>query len=210
MVFEGSKFCPHCGAALARRAEGSSSHSCPRCESSKLGRILLGDAEIEECAGCHGLWIQTSTFERICADRERQSAVLGSAAEVPRGGAAFEMSVRYLRCPECRKLMNRVNFAKCSGVILDACRAHGTWFDENELRRIVEFIRSGGMDLARQKEKAELEAARRRLEAERNRAGERTDIGQSHHSSWGYSGGTDLGEVIAHVGSAFIDHIFHH
>jgi hypothetical protein len=106
--------------------------------------------------------------------------------------------------------MNRVNFAKCSGVIVDACRAHGTWFDENELRRIVEFIRSGGMDLARQKEKIELDAARRRLEAERNRSRERIDLGQSHHSSWGYSGGTDLGEVIVHVGSAFIDHIFHH
>ena len=60
--------------------------------------------------------------------------------------------------------MNRFNFADCSGVILDACKPHGIWFDAEELRRIVAFIRGGGMDVARAKERRKLEIERHRLE----------------------------------------------
>lgn len=59
--------------------------------------------------------------------------------------------------------MNRFNFANCSGVVLDSCRPHGVWFDPDELRRIVEFIRGGGLDMARDKERLSLELERRRL-----------------------------------------------
>ena len=49
--------------------------------------------------------------------------------------------------------------------------------DRDELQHIVEFIRRGGMDLARQKEKAELDLARRRLEGARASAsGERPSM----------------------------------
>jgi Zn-finger nucleic acid-binding protein len=75
--------------------------------------------------------------------------------------------VCYLPCPVCRTLMNRVNFAHCSNVIVDVCRQHGTWFDRDELRRIVEFIQAGGLEKARIKEIAELEAQRRQLESAR-------------------------------------------
>lgn len=60
--------------------------------------------------------------------------------------------------------MNRVNFANCSGVIVDVCGQHGTWFDKDELRRIVEFIRRGGLDESRQREREELEEQRRKLQ----------------------------------------------
>jgi Zn-finger nucleic acid-binding protein len=59
--------------------------------------------------------------------------------------------------------MNRINFARFSGVIVDVCKGHGTWFDRDELSRIVEFIHDGGLDAARIKEKTELEEERRRL-----------------------------------------------
>jgi hypothetical protein len=32
--------------------------------------------------------------------------------------------------------MNRVNFAEYSGVVVDVCREHGTWFDADERQRI--------------------------------------------------------------------------
>lgn len=60
--------------------------------------------------------------------------------------------------------MNRINFARCSGVVVDICKGHGTWFDREELSRIVEFIRGGGLDAARSREKAALEEERRQLE----------------------------------------------
>ena len=65
--------------------------------------------------------------------------------------------------------MNRVNFARCSGVVVDVCKAHGTWFDRDELRRIVEFIRAGGLEQARAFELDQLERERRALTAERQR-----------------------------------------
>ena len=74
-----------------------------------------------------------------------------------------QAEIRYRPCPACDELMNRFNFAGCSGVILDACRPHGVWFDADELRRIVEFIRGGGLDVARGKELQTLELERRRL-----------------------------------------------
>ena len=63
--------------------------------------------------------------------------------------------------------MHRVNFGKCSGVIVDICRPHGTWFDANELHHIVEFIRAGGLEQARSREKAELVNERIRAQAAR-------------------------------------------
>jgi hypothetical protein len=61
--------------------------------------------------------------------------------------------------------MNRVNFANCSQVIVDVCRGHGTWFDKDELRRIVGFIRGGGLEAARAREMAELERRQREVKA---------------------------------------------
>lgn len=63
--------------------------------------------------------------------------------------------------------MNRMNFARCSGVIVDICRRHGIWFDRDELREIVEFIRAGGLELSRQKEKRAIEFERQQLERDR-------------------------------------------
>jgi hypothetical protein len=60
--------------------------------------------------------------------------------------------------------MNRFNFAHLSGVIVDVCKGHGIWFDADELRRIVEFIRGGGLVRAREHERLELERERQRVQ----------------------------------------------
>ena len=111
--------------------------------------------------------MDTQSFEKICANSENQSAVLGSASVRAVDPEALAIKVSYVPCPQCSQLMNRVNFAHYSGVIIDVCRKHGVWFDRDELSRIVEFIRSGGLDLARTREKASLEDERRQLHQER-------------------------------------------
>jgi Zn-finger nucleic acid-binding protein len=63
--------------------------------------------------------------------------------------------------------MQRMNFAGASGVVIDICREHGTWFDNKELQQIIDFLRSGGMDRMREKQILELKMARDRLEAAR-------------------------------------------
>jgi len=44
--------------------------------------------------------------------------------------------------------MNRVNFARISGVILDVCKMHGVWFDRDELSQVLESIQGGGLSRA--------------------------------------------------------------
>ena len=62
----------------------------------------------------------------------------------------------YIPCPDCGKLMNRRNFAGCSGIVVDWCKDHGIWFDRNELKQAVQFIRGGGLRKSREVEKAKL------------------------------------------------------
>ena len=165
MMFQGSKFCPHCGDTAAVWQGENSKRLCPGCQTSMLRGDLRG-IPLHECGKCFGLWLDTATFERICRDAEQQASVLGSRMSL---GAPVALGpIRYVRCPHCRDLMHRVNFARCSGVIVDVCRAHGTWFDANELHRIVHFIRDGGMNRSREKEKADLADERRRLQAARS------------------------------------------
>ncbi len=59
--------------------------------------------------------------------------------------------------------MNRVNFGRLSGTVIDVCRGHGTFLDSGELHAIVTFITEGGLDRARQREKDDLEEERHRL-----------------------------------------------
>jgi len=75
--------------------------------------------------------------------------------------------VRYRPCPECQRMMNRVNYARISGIIVDVCRDHGTWFDVHELPALLEFVKRGGLDRARARETEALATERRRLERER-------------------------------------------
>ena len=202
MMFEGSKFCPHCGARAERAVMGETGMPCPRCKTIALAEVAIGQTPVCECTSCHGLWVDVATFEAICTDRERQSMVLGSASKTFKPGEpTVELTVHYVRCPVCRELMQRVNFAKCSGVIIDVCRGHGSWFDRDELQRIVEFIRAGGLDLARAKEKEELENARRRLEAARSAQGGTWDAPEpSAHWTFGESTLFDIaGSVLHHL-----------
>jgi Zn-finger nucleic acid-binding protein len=128
--------------------------------------VAVGSTTVRECERCFGLWVDVPSFEKICADREQQAAVLGAASPAPRGQVSGGAKVRYAPCPECKQLMNRINFARCSGVIVDICKGHGSWFDRDELTRIVEFIRAGGLDAARAKEKATIEEERKQLRQE--------------------------------------------
>lgn len=162
MMFLGARFCSHCGAP-AERAEiaAQTNEMCPRCRVS-MESVLVGKTHLEECPQCEGIWVDAQSLQAICADTEQQSAVLGmpSSAPEPEEGAALE-KVHYVPCPVCKDLMNRVNFAHCSNVIVNVCREHGTWFDKDALRRVVEFIRAGGIEKARQREIEELEEKRR-------------------------------------------------
>jgi Zn-finger nucleic acid-binding protein len=128
-----------------------------------MNTVTLGATSLSECTRCEGLWVDVKSFEKICADREEQSAVLGSATAASTVASDEVNKVKYVPCPECAQLMNRMNFARCSGVIVDICKKHGTWFDRDELSRIIEFIRGGGLNTSRAKERLAIAEEREQL-----------------------------------------------
>jgi Zn-finger nucleic acid-binding protein len=169
MMFAGSKFCPHCGAAAeqAKPVDAASSRLCPDCRV-PMQPLLLKQTPLHECQRCYGLWVGQEAFERICADRERQADVLAGAHPPEQHAPAAKrvQSVRYRPCPQCGQLMNRFNFGHVSGVVIDSCKGHGFWFDRDELQRVVDFVQAGGMEVARQKEWRERTDNARRLEVQ--------------------------------------------
>lgn len=169
LMFVGSRFCGHCG-AIAAPVEVSlddSDAECPRCRN-PLETLQIDETTIRACSKCDGVWLGVATFETICADSERQSAVLGFLDK--RTVRSQPMTkVNYVPCPDCAQLMNRNNFAKASGVIVDICKQHGVWFDADELPAIIGFIQKGGMEIARQREKNELDQQRQKLRDDQRR-----------------------------------------
>ncbi|MBL8182402.1 MAG: zf-TFIIB domain-containing protein [Blastocatellia bacterium] len=163
LMFEGSKFCGHCGKRAVETAvtDVTKLGNCPRCKTG-LDLLKIGETTLRECERCDGMWADVETFEHLCSRGEEQSAVLGFIGERDRTVEPLA-TVSYVPCPDCSQLMNRSNFAKASGVIIDICKQHGVWFDASELQRIIEFIQKGGMSMAREREKMALDAERDKL-----------------------------------------------
>jgi Zn-finger nucleic acid-binding protein len=194
LMFEGWAFCARCGTAGSRTAgDTGAALKCPGCRK-PLGSVRVGTTELFECRVCDGIWLEAATFERLCADGDARAAVLHRTERD--ATAARDTRVRYRRCPECDKMMNRVNFGRISGVIVDVCKLHGTYVDAGELHGILSFIGSGGLERARARQIEELkEQERRALEAELRAGRERgrSDM-HGHHNrvSWSFLiGGRD-------------------
>lgn len=164
-MFQGSRFCARCGAEATRELlEDAQPLSCPRCKDS-MEHIRLGQTTLRSCPGCGGLWLDPSSLQRLCDTREERASVVSVlAARVPTTGEAPDV-VRYVPCPACTKLMNRVNFAHSSGVILDVCKTDGVWLDRGELQRVLGFVDAGGLTVARDRERERLVEEQRRLAA---------------------------------------------
>ena len=161
LVFVGSRHCAHCGArAKEPKALDGTPWKCPDGHGELRG-LLLGGAVMGECTTCTGLWIDELTFQSIVAERTRPLVVPQGGSEDARLRTVGAARVRYRKCSDCGNIMNRVNFARSSGIVLDACKGHGVWTDAEELRHVCEFVRSGGMEAA-----ARRDEERRRAERE--------------------------------------------
>lgn len=166
-VFKGMKHCPNCGKAIDRHDATSSLKSmCPCCEL-LLKPADIGGTRISECDICGGIWLDTASFQKICESREQQERVMiyNPSTDSAKPQTEIRAGKFYIPCPECGELMNQKNFAGCSGVVIDVCKAHGIWFERQELQRIVNFIQDGGMHKARERELAKLKEEQNNLNA---------------------------------------------
>jgi Zn-finger nucleic acid-binding protein len=161
MIFAGARHCPHCGTSAAEGAEPlprGESRRCPRCPGrpALMGQ-LVAEVMLDFCPECSGTFVDSVTLNRVVRDRDQQARIQTALVTSSASSAGGAQKVVYLKCPQCAQLMQRKNYGKRSGVIVDLCGAHGVWFDADELRRVVEFVQGGGLDRARQQEIEELE-----------------------------------------------------
>jgi len=148
-----SKFCASCAETLnpGRLDAKASGLCCPRCLTPKLWNRKIGSFLVDECPSCSGMWVETKAFDGVV----REQAERGEEESRPKRPVRSKLDenqirVVYLKCPVCGRHMNRRNFLRASGVILDECRPDGVWLDCDELGKVGAYLASGGRDYSRE------------------------------------------------------------
>jgi Zn-finger nucleic acid-binding protein len=117
---------------------------CPRCT-----RLLHDDDDLAglACDRCGGVLVEHGVLgARLKHERPTDpDAAEHSPAHAPRTRSS-DANLALARCPECGESMNRMNFGRRSGILIDVCRTHGTWFDGGELDAVLAFVRAGGIE----------------------------------------------------------------
>jgi Zn-finger nucleic acid-binding protein len=117
---------------------------CPRCARALAPSDRAGTFG---CGACGGLFVERTVLAQMTAEAEGTPP-----ADAPRPHAGAKLDdVRYLPCPVCTQRMNRANFGRRSGVIVDVCKPHGTWFDAGEIDRALDFVARGGLAEAKRR-----------------------------------------------------------
>lgn len=156
-----TKKCEHCGRDINARYRtcplcGGEVHDtahpippvCPRCKG--LLDVHRGSGEeYHFCPRCSGLWLDRGEFRFATREYDvyrKEQIETEYLREPPKD------PVEYIPCVRCGKKMNRKNFGRISGVIIDECSSHGVWLDAGELERIRHFIADGGLERAQDRE----------------------------------------------------------
>lgn len=135
--------------------EHQEKRNCPRC-SCLLQTIDISGADtfhIERCEQCYGIFFDSGELEQFLntsrvshtatTDYHRISALVNENFH-------RDYPVCYIKCPVCQQFMNRVNYGRKSGVVVNKCTAHGIWLDSGVLHHIVNWIDAGGPELERE------------------------------------------------------------
>jgi Zn-finger nucleic acid-binding protein len=147
---EHTRYCTACGISFQPQQVDLSGDElpCPVC-GGLMPVLAIAGTTINECPGCNGLWVPGDRFDELvmrACDSAREKGTAGLVAGARMSGAnPSGTRVEYRKCPVCEAFMQRSNFRKRSGVIIDRCHSHGTWLDADELERIAGFILEGGM-----------------------------------------------------------------
>jgi Zn-finger nucleic acid-binding protein len=131
-----------------------------------MSALDCGPGALHDCGRCGGQFIEIAALRDLIERHDQLDLGVGVAhARASVRSLQAQAQVRYVACPVCRSLMNRRNFGGASGVIVDVCARHGTWFDPGELPRALAFVESGGLTRARQREEEERAARERAARA---------------------------------------------
>jgi len=121
---------------------------CPGCRAVLTER---GAAELSllRCDACGGLWADNAVSQRVSSATLSEPAraflleLEREVAAAPSPGAVESAAAR--ACPACGDAMPEVTIPH-TGVKVDVCASHGTWFDRHELVRVYQAIEIKNVD----------------------------------------------------------------
>lgn len=124
----------------------STTRPCPECGQS----LAFADAMpglFSECP-CGGVFVAPECFAEVFESPRTQPPQHELRALKKERHAHYRSGpVRYRRCAICLELMQRRNFCDVSGLIVDVCFAHGTWFPSGTFSPARRFVEHGGFFL---------------------------------------------------------------
>jgi Zn-finger nucleic acid-binding protein len=107
---------------------GGGDLNCSSCKEPMIVLDLDG-VEIDYCAGCGSIWLDSGELELLVESASEKTALLDSFLPANKTGE------KTIDCPICGKRMGKSHYLE---VLLDKCPAgHGIWFDKGELHDIV-------------------------------------------------------------------------
>ena len=110
---------------------------CPR-DKQEMIILELHGIELDYCVTCKGVWFDSEELELLIGKLklEDDSSFMSECSSC---------SEKPLKCPICRKKMQKVEFGKDSSkVIIDKCRNCGLWFDGGEIIKLTQHLEKGG------------------------------------------------------------------
>lgn len=137
------KYCPFCRGETEKPLPDHDP-TCPRCRC-VLEPLEFRDTEVDRCPQCAGMWLDNDEFDYLTSERD-----VYRDDSIPRKHLRRPLAPEsgYVPCARCGNLMNRLNFKKISGVLIDVCGDHGIWLDAEELAQIRSWVAHGGLDRA--------------------------------------------------------------
>ena len=192
--------CSGCGRQLGLEPLGAADQLlCPDCQQ-PFEAFVGGPGTLHDCSRCGGQFVEHALLRDLL---ERRAAYGMAAPRHPRRANPVTQPVRYLPCPACSSLMNRRNFGRCSGVIVDVCQKHGVWFDVGELPRIIAFVESGGLEKAKHRTQEQKRHERQQqLHSSTSAAAKLSGLSQDHGPI-----NTDLFSDLADAASALVEFV---
>ncbi|MBN1870439.1 MAG: zf-TFIIB domain-containing protein [Candidatus Omnitrophica bacterium] len=119
---------------------------CPKCRK-PLVVTFERDIVVDLCEQCHGIWVGRVDEKRLLNVKVESFSMdeLSQFRKAYQPWGRMETS-GYVPCPVCRELMYRKNWGSYSGVMVDKCSEHGTWYDEGKFEKVREYVSLGGIE----------------------------------------------------------------
>ncbi|MFO0553787.1 MAG: zf-TFIIB domain-containing protein [Polyangiaceae bacterium] len=141
--------------------EGERGLVCPRCTGA-LRELAVEGALVLDCAACGGVFVGNDVLAKLESPEGHALRVaFPERPRTPESGA-----VHYLKCPRCSQLMNRTDFVRGSGIVVDVCKSDGVWFDAGEVNAVIALVERGDVARARRDKVREASDEKQRLQAE--------------------------------------------